>query len=785
VHTEVAIDTGKGAPPPTITIEDADSAPSKAESPVVDDTDKQSVVSMPGSMPQTAASGIPDWYKVGWRAVGKIDDAVAEGEEQERNILDAYIHEQYYGEWYWNAGVIFFVSPDFIHPACSSSHDLFPPRVQQSVVGTHILTLLRAGWGWILILLAICMTYYATSVRRFRQRARSDIGRELAKARLATKDEFESADWMNNFLDRFWLIYEPILSTSIVSSVDQVLSASTPAFLDSIRLSTFTLGTRAPRIDKVHTYPRTADDEVLMDWAFSFIPNDIQDITPRQAATRVNPKIVLAIRIGKSLATATMPILLEDLAFSGIMRIKMKLMTAFPHIQIVDLSFMEKPVFDYVLKPLGGDTFGFDVANMPGLSSFVRETVHSILGPMMYHPAVFTLNLEQMLSGAPIDTAIGVIQIFVRSASNLKGRKIGGGDPDPYVAISINNRAEMARTKHRPDTHNPTWNEVKFILIKNLTEQLTFNVFDFNDHRKDYEMGTATFELAALDQDGTQENIIVPVMKDGKDRGELLVDISYFPVLKPKLIDGVEEPLPETKTGIVRLVVHQAKELDAGKSVSGDLNPFAKVYLGGKSEPIHATPIFKHTTSPVWESATEFLCADRAKSVITVDVVDDRDFLSDPVLGHMSVKLDDLLKAKEQGQGKDWWALSKCKTGRVRVSAEWKPLNMAGSMSGADQYIPPIGIVRLWLKKAVDVKNVEGGLGGKVRNVAGMRHVEPRVNVDLYRATRTFALWSTTSRSRVPRSSTTTSTRSGTRFTTSRCTISRRCFASSSWTTSI
>lgn len=199
-------------------------------------------------------------------------------------------------------------------------------------------------------------------MERTRRQSRDDIQRELVKSRLAS--ESETADWINNFLDRFWLIYEPVLSTTIVSSVDQILSTSTPAFLDSLRLSTFTLGTKAPRIDKVRTFPKTEDDIVMMDWGISFTPNDVSDMTPKQAAGKVNPKIVLSVRVGKSLATATMPILLEDITFSGLMRIRMKLMSNFPHVQIVDISFLEKPVIDYVLKPLGGETFGFDIANV-------------------------------------------------------------------------------------------------------------------------------------------------------------------------------------------------------------------------------------------------------------------------------------------------------------------------------------------------------------------------------------------------------------------------------------
>lgn len=197
---------------------------------------------------------------------------------------------------------------------------------------------------------------------RVRRRSRDDIQRELVKIRLAS--EHESAEWINNFLDRFWLIYEPVLSATIVGTADQILSTNTPAFLDSLRLTTFTLGTKAPRIDKVRTFPKTADDIIMMDWGISFTPNDVEDLTPRQLANKVNPKVVLSVRLGKGFATASMPILVEDITFSGLMRIRMKLMSNFPHVQVVDVCFLEKPVIDYVLKPIGGETFGFDIASV-------------------------------------------------------------------------------------------------------------------------------------------------------------------------------------------------------------------------------------------------------------------------------------------------------------------------------------------------------------------------------------------------------------------------------------
>lgn len=239
----------------------------------------------------------------------------------------------------------------------------------QVVIVTHFLTRFGFGWGWLFIVLGVCSTYYSTSMARTRSRARDDIQRELVKARLM--DTHESADWINNFLDRFWLIYEPVMSRTVVATVDQILSTNCPSFLDSLRMSQFTLGTKAPRITKVKTYPGTPDDIIMMDWGLAFTPKDVSDLTPKQARNKVNPKIVLSVRLGKGLAAAAIPVLLEDMSFTGLLRVRIKLMTAFPHIQVVDLSFMEKPTFDYVLKPVGGETFGFDIANV----SAARPTV--------------------------------------------------------------------------------------------------------------------------------------------------------------------------------------------------------------------------------------------------------------------------------------------------------------------------------------------------------------------------------------------------------------------------
>lgn len=111
------------------------------------------------------------------------------------------------------------------------------------------------------------------------------------------------------------------------------------------------------------------------------------------------------------------------------------------------------------------------------------------------------------------------------------------------------------------------------------------------------------------------------------------------------------------------------------------VNPFARVFVGGSKEPIHKTGIFKNNFSPSWESSTEFIVTDKSSSVVSVQVIDDRDFAKDPILGRLSISLKDLLAAKEKQV--DWFPLTGCSTGRIRLSAEWKPLAMAGSVNGS------------------------------------------------------------------------------------------------------
>jgi Ca2+-dependent lipid-binding protein len=525
----------------------------------------------------------------------------------------------------------------------------------------------------------------------------------MAKARLETDNE--SLEWINSFLVKFWPIYAPVLCTTIVSSVDQVLSTSTPAFLDSLRLKFFTLGTKPPRMDHVKTYPKAEDDTVLMDWKFSFTPNDVMDLTARQLKNKINPKIVLEIRIGKGVISKGVDVIVEDMAFSGLMRVKVKLQIPFPHIEKVEICFLGKPDIDYVCKPLGGDTLGFDMNYIPGLESFITEQIHGNLAPIMYDPNVFPIEIAKMLAGNPIDQAIGVLAVTMHGAQGLKNSDKLAGTPDPYAVVSLNSRDALGKTKTVKENANPRWNETVHVIITSLTDSLTLQVYDWNEYRKDKELGVATFALDQLENITEHENLQLEVMANGKLRGIIQADVRFFPVLEGrKLEDGETEEVPELNTGIARFTVEQAKDLDGSKSLIGTLNPYAVLLLNGKE--VLQTRKLKRTNAPVWDNGSkELLITDRKAARLGLVIKDDRGIASDPILGTYQIKVDDMLQLMDKGQ--EWYNLAGVKTGRAKLMLQWKPVALKGALGGSGGYVTPIGVMRLHFQNARDLRNLE------------------------------------------------------------------------------
>src|SRR5271154_1959791 len=131
-----------------------------------------------------------------------------------------------------------------------------------------------------------------------------------------------------------------------------------------------------------------------------------------------------------------------------------------------------------------------------------------------------------------LDSSIGVLQVTIYSARGIKNPDKFSGTPDPYVVLSINSGRELARTEIQLSTTTPRWNETKTILINSLNDALSFQIFDYNEIRKDKLLGTANFDLKKLEEDPEHESVSASIMYNAKPRGEVVFDIRFYPVLR-------------------------------------------------------------------------------------------------------------------------------------------------------------------------------------------------------------------------------------------------------------
>lgn len=565
--------------------------------------------------------------------------------------------------------------------------------VLYTAVMSFLFGYLRFGFLSLFIIMAVCIQYYRICDRRVKVNFKDDYTRYLSTRKL--ENDSETVTWLNTFLQQFWYIFEPSLSERITEITDQILSENVPSFVDSMALSEFTLGTKSPRMGFIRSYPKTEEDTVMMDLRLAFSPNDISDLTGREIAACIKPKIALDLKIGKSIASAKMPVLIEDLSFTGNLRVKIKLIDKYPYAKTVGLTFTEKPVFSYILKPLGGDKFGFDIGNIPGLTTFITEQIHNTLGPMMYSPNMYELDIESMMGAAGLNTALGAVEFKLRKGDGFKDGL--GGAVDPYVVIKNSADRVIGKSKVAHNTGSPVFNETFYSVLNSFSENLNLEVYDFNDIRSDKLLGSAVLPLATLEAMPVTNDAFVELTLKGKTVGRLNYDMKFHAVVP----DSGEEITKVDGPGVLQFTVHQCKELSNDPSKRP--TAYAKLIINNKE--VYTTRKIKKNNNPSWEESFGTLLPEGKNATLGVQIFTEE---SEHPFGTANVSLQDLFAATKTGLL--WFPLQHAPSGRVRMSVMWKPAQLNNDSISSMALATPIGAIRIHLRSA---NNLHSKIPGK------------------------------------------------------------------------
>lgn len=642
---------------------------------------KKEKLALPEGQKLTAKPSFP-WRKIGgWDLNETHEDKVHSLEALK--AIENYVMDHLWADWYYNTVMI---------------------------LGVSFFSWFFAFWGFSILMLGVVLlgaaSVYRAEYRRFNRNIRDDMSRMDARNRL--ENEQETMEWMNSFLAKFWVIYMPALSEMVLYQANEVLKDQAPGYgIEKVSLDEFTLGSKAPRVDSIKSYTRKGKDVIEMDWAFSFAPNDTDDMTKNEIKKKINPKVALGVTIGKAFISKSLPILVEDQTFKGRMKIRLKLTDNFPHVKMVSIQFLEPPTIDYALKPVGGDTLGLDIMSfIPGLSSFVNSIIHSTLRPMLYAPNSLDIDVEEIMAQQSNDS-IGLLTVNIKRVYDLNSNELDGKECHPYVQLTVANSPDVKeRTKIKKNTKNAVFLESKHLLINALEGNLlTFNVASYvPDKPDDISVGRFDFNLADLLQEPELLNQTENITDGGRIVGKINYDLKWNKVMdKLTLEDGTKEENIDSEIGILKLSLHGAYDLDLQKSVTGLLNPYAEVYINDKH--VKTTRKLRQINEPMWGLTFESLITQQSQTRVQVFV---KDMVDDSIVGRLDANLQDLIFETSRGQ---LWILSPPfrrggPSTKYKITAKWSALPLGDdSLKFFEE--PAIGGFKLRIRRAKGLINLE------------------------------------------------------------------------------
>lgn len=143
---------------------------------------------------------------------------------------------------------------------------------------------------------------------------------------------------------------------------------------------------------------------------------------------------------------------------------------------------------------------------------------------------------------------------------------------------------------------------------------------DQNGVKKDYALGACALGLSSLIEEPQQDHCM-PLLRQGKARGDLTFRASYFPVAEPiKHEDGTEEVV-QSNSGVLKLFVRQVSGLEKQKKLLPfGFNNTVHVEVKLNAQPLTSTSPLPFSNNVVMESATEHFVDSLSDATLTASL---------------------------------------------------------------------------------------------------------------------------------------------------------------------
>ncbi|CEL56149.1 Meiotically up-regulated gene 190 protein OS=Schizosaccharomyces pombe (strain 972 / ATCC 24843) GN=mug190 PE=1 SV=1 [Rhizoctonia solani AG-1 IB] len=316
----------------------------------------------------------------------------------------------------------------------------------------------------------------------------------------------ESAEWGNGFLKELWPCIDPGLFTSVVDMLEDVMQASMPRIVHSIRVSDLGQGGIAPRITGIRALPlrRTEEGDVQgehvnLELSFAYHANPSGASASSKAQ---NAHIVVDFFVGaRGFFGVQIPVWVEVSGVIGTARARLELLPGPPFVKTAVVTLLGLPRISISVVPLHQRLT--NIMNLPLVSTFISNSVNTAVAEYVA-PKSLKLDVQRLISGDDVkrDTdAIGILVVTIHRATGLKAGDIDGGS-DPYVTLAFSRLGKPLFSTRIISGRSPVWEETTIALVGPdaiaVREKLSLQLWDSDRFTADDVLGTVDIDIATL-----------------------------------------------------------------------------------------------------------------------------------------------------------------------------------------------------------------------------------------------------------------------------------------------
>ena len=421
------------------------------------------------------------------------------------------------------------------------------PRVVSVALNAWLL-----WWGWRRFLSG------AEDHRWHRERRRGETARSFDELEEEEGDQglgngiSEGAEWLNGILESLWSVMNPELFSSLGGTLEDVMQASIPGFIHSVKVEDLAQGSTPIRITGLRILPDEHAEHLKKDMHKERVEKrkkekqvhlpvhdngaqltgqdgtqDLHDFEQQQqdqekgehfvnlelsfvyrarpttngvGGKSRNAHLLIKFWIGaRKLLMLPLPVWVQIKGFVGRVRVRVQLTSDPPFVKNVTFTFCGLPRVGIEVVPLHINT-----SQIPFISSFIESSIDAAVGEFVM-PSSLTMDVGEILMGDNIKReviALGVVIVDIHSATDLEKQDVRGSS-DPYCTLSLAKLGKILySTRVVVNDLCPRWEERHAILVTrehlNSDEKVSIALWDSDRFSQDDMLGRADVSLVDL-----------------------------------------------------------------------------------------------------------------------------------------------------------------------------------------------------------------------------------------------------------------------------------------------